>query len=97
VRLSVGDLVVLDRDQYAQFETEAWRLNFPESEELLTRIFNQSHPAVGIVLKKWVRESLVSHGSRSKIRVLTYVDVAWPDGHCTCPSEVLSSIKRSSE
>lgn len=96
--LSVGDLVVLDREHYVTPENYRRIVqNFSESEGILTRIFNQTPSPVGIVLKKWTREALVPRGNRSTISVVTYVDVAWSDGRCICPIEILSAIKRGGE
>lgn len=99
MRVVPGSLVTLNREGFAEcrgslFESiEELRDSISTLSGLFTGSVLDEKPITGIVLRKWTREAVVPSGRGSSLRVMTFVEVAWSNGCCTCPIEILSTIK----
>jgi hypothetical protein len=95
-RVSTGGLARLDMYEFMQRYNGLVMSSCPDTLRVLSRVHQGGCVSVGTVLRKWTSEEAVVRNSRvssTQLRVATYVEVVWPEGHCPrCPIEVLVAV-----
>lgn len=99
MRIASGCLVALNLAAYTEIcggrieDIEDLRGSAPVLSSLVMGLIDDETPVTGIALRKWTREAVVPGPRGPSLRVMTFVEVAWPVGCCICPIEILSPIK----
>lgn len=97
-RVVIGSLVLLDMHAYLKMRPNLLLSNCEKTLRSLERVRSGGCVSVGTVLRRWSAEEAIHFNDRrrpssSALRVVTYVEVSWPEGLSPkCPIDVLVPI-----